>query len=170
MQVAKGTLPLQSRKFCNDVCSPSAWFALQVKKPLEGPFLVVKCLQGNTYRIKQTSNFRKQFLRHRDQVRLFRSRQVRLRPSQNDSRIKSALEVPDSVHPVLRPPESRGRELCRADSQIRSSKITLFRISVCPSLALRRGISSRRPPQRYGEWQLNPAFDDDDNVVVSLVQ
>lgn len=38
-----------------------------------------------------------------------------------------------------------------------------------PSLTLCRGILSRRPLDRNGEWEMNPAFDNDDNVVISLV-
>ena len=168
----------------------------------QGPFIVVKCLAGNTYRIKQASNFRKRFLRHRDQLRTLRTRPVRLRPSQNDCDSQSASPVPVTVPPVPRPLENASvpevscsdgqpaRTLVLPSSDIfspmpaSSIEIPSIQAKSCagrtdrsdreslddsepepgpaPFSSLRRGIRSRRPPDRYGEWELNPAFEDDD--------
>ena len=57
--------------------------------------LLLKCVQGNTYRIKQANNFRKRFLRHRDQLRVLRARPERLRPTQGEN---------GSGHTVIVPP------------------------------------------------------------------
>lgn len=45
----------------------------------QGPYVVVKCLQGNTYRLKHQQNFRKRASRHSDQLRVASTRPERLR-------------------------------------------------------------------------------------------
>ena len=60
----RGLFTLQSRRFDNDACSSSVWFARKVTKPLARPFHSCEMPPGNTYPIKQANNFRKRFLRH----------------------------------------------------------------------------------------------------------
>ena len=79
----------------------------------QGRFRVVKCLQSNTYRIKQANNFRKRFLRRRDQLRVFRARPERLRPTQGENGSGHTVIVPPvpamSSQPVLRPTDTSSR-------------------------------------------------------------
>ena len=74
---------------------PRPGFPSKLQSRWQGPFIVVKCLQGNTYRIKQANNFRKRFLRHRDQLRVPRTRPERLRPTEGAN---------GSGHTVIVPP------------------------------------------------------------------
>ena len=173
----------------------------------QGPFTVVKCVQGNTYRIKQANNFRKRFLRHRDQLRVLRARPERLRPTQGENGSGHTVIVPPvlamSSQPEVRltgtsshPQNSRAQDQPTGASlppstdvasttpavhaknlprtaeppcggeQIGSRK---FRQEPCsaPSLEIRRRTRSRRPPDRYGEWDLNPS--DDANIDIYFI-
>jgi len=50
-----------------------------------GPYIVIQCREGNTYRIKNSDNFRQRFIRHHDQLRYLHSRPLHLtKPSQAD--------------------------------------------------------------------------------------
>ncbi|KAK3699102.1 hypothetical protein QZH41_008905, partial [Actinostola sp. cb2023] len=50
-----------------------------------GPYIVIQCREGNTYRIKNSNNFRQRFIRHHDQLRYLHSRPLHLtKPSQAD--------------------------------------------------------------------------------------
>ena len=59
---------------------PKPGFPTKLQNLWQGPYVVVKCLQGNTYRLKHQRNFRKRVLRHRDQLRVVSTRPERLRP------------------------------------------------------------------------------------------
>ena len=59
---------------------PKPGFPTKLQNLWQGPYVVVKCLQGNTYQLKHQQNFRKRVLRHRDQLRIVSTRPVRLRP------------------------------------------------------------------------------------------
>ena len=59
---------------------PKPGFPAKLQNLWQGPYVVVKCLQGNTYRLKHQRNFRKRVLRHRDQLRVVSTRPERLRP------------------------------------------------------------------------------------------
>ncbi|KAK3730340.1 hypothetical protein QZH41_011251 [Actinostola sp. cb2023] len=43
-----------------------------------GPYIVIQCREGNTYRIKNSDNFRQRFIRHHDQLRYLHSRPLHL--------------------------------------------------------------------------------------------
>ena len=44
----------------------------------DGPFIVICCREGNTYRVKREDNFRKRYIRHHDQMKPFQPREGRL--------------------------------------------------------------------------------------------
>ena len=182
--------------------SPRPGLPSKLQSRWQGPFIVVKCLQGNTYRIKQANNFRKRFLRHRDQLRVLRARPERLRPTQGEHGSGHTVIVPPvpamSSQPVLRPietsshtqnsraqdqptgaslppstdvaptiPAVHAKNLPRtAEPHVEESKLgqaSLDNPEPCsaPSLEFRRGTRSRRPPDRYEEWDLNSSDDAD---------
>ena len=89
---------------------PRPGFPSKLQSRWQGPFIVVKCLQGNTYRIKQANNFRKRFLRHRDQLRVLRACQERLRPTQGKNGSGHTEIVPPVPamlsQPVVRPADT----------------------------------------------------------------
>ena len=58
---------------------PKPGFPTKLQDLWQGPY-VVKCFQGNTYRLKHQQYFRKRVLRQRDQLRVVSSRSERLRP------------------------------------------------------------------------------------------
>ena len=59
---------------------PKPGFPTNLQNLWQGPYVVVKCLQGNTYRLKHQQNFCKRVLHHRDQLRIVSTRPERLRP------------------------------------------------------------------------------------------
>ena len=83
----------------HDACSSTSRVPSKLQSRWQGPFIVVKCLQGNTYRIKLASNFRKRFLRHRDQLRVHHTRPARLHPTQSDNTMGQPTGVPGTVSP-----------------------------------------------------------------------
>ena len=60
--------------------SPKPGFPTKLQNLWQGLYFVVKCLEGNTYRLKHQQNIRKRVLRHRDQLRIVSTRPERLRP------------------------------------------------------------------------------------------
>lgn len=171
----------------------------------QGPFIVVKCLQGNTYRIKHANNFRKRLLRHRDQLRVLRTRPERLRPTQGENssgHIVTVPPVPAMVsQPTLssndtssHPQTSSAQEQPTAAPLSPSTDVTPTTPAVhkdnpprnpetrveesdvgqpssdnpkpcsVPSLEFRRGTRPRRPPDRYGEWDLSPSENSDIDI------
>ena len=58
---------------------PKPGFPSKLQNHWQGPYVVVKCLQGNTYQLKHQQNFRKRVLRHRDQLRVVNTCPERLR-------------------------------------------------------------------------------------------
>ena len=160
----------------------------------QGPFIVVKCLEGITVRIKHTKNFRQRLLRHRDQLCVLHTRPERLQPTRSENPTGSPTVVPTNVPPgptVSVPPPSSTlhqsgqvkdsliqEDTLSKDTQIRASRGPQGNIPApsvppahlkkgttresCPALPLelRQGERSRRPPQRYGDWEPNPTYDD----------
>ena len=59
---------------------PKPGFPTKLQNLWQGPYVVVKCLQRNTYRLMHQQNFRKRVLRHRDQLRIVSTPPERLRP------------------------------------------------------------------------------------------
>ena len=45
--------------------------ASALHKPWVGPYIIIQCREGNTFRVKKADNFRKRFIRHHDQLRYF---------------------------------------------------------------------------------------------------
>ena len=78
---------------------PRPGFPSKLQSRWQGPFIVVKCLQGNTYRLKLASNFRKRFLQHRDQLRVLHTRPAMLHPTQSDNTMGQPTGVPCTVSP-----------------------------------------------------------------------
>ena len=79
---------------------PRPGFPSKLQSRWQGPFIVVKCLQANTYHIKLASNFRKRYLRHRDQLRVHHSRPERLHPTQSETSTSQSGELlTTTVHP-----------------------------------------------------------------------
>ena len=78
---------------------PRPGFPSKLQSRWQGPFIVVKCLQGNTYRIKLASNFRKRFVRHSDQLRVLHTRPARLHPTQSDNTMGQPTGAPCTVSP-----------------------------------------------------------------------
>lgn len=71
---------------------PQPGLPSNIQSHWQGPFIVVKCFQGNTYCIKQANNFSKRFLQYCDLLHLFCPHPVCLCSSQNVSSIKSAYK------------------------------------------------------------------------------
>ena len=183
---------------------PPPGFPSKLQSRWQGPFIVVKCLQGNIYRIKQANNFRKRFLRHCDQLCVLRACPERLRPTQGENgsghtKIHVVPPVPAmSSQPLVRPtdissypqnsrqqeppslppstdvaptaPAVHAKNLPRtAEPHVeenKSGQASLDNPEACsaPSLEFRRGTKSRRPPDRYGEWDMNPSDDADIDI------
>ena len=184
---------------------PRPGFPSKLQSRWQGPFIVVKCLQGNTYRFNQSNNFRKRFLRHRDQLRVLRARPERLRPTIGENVSGHTDIVPHvpamSSQPVVRPtdtsshphnsraqdqptgaslppstdiapttPAVHAKNLPRTayphveESKLRQASLDNPEPCSAPSLEFRRGTRSRRPPDRYGEWDMNPSDDADIDI------
>ena len=180
---------------------PRPGFPTKLQSCWQGPFIVVKCLEGNTFRIKHAKNFRQRLLRHRDRLRVLHTRPERLQPTRSENPTGSPTVVPTNVPPgptVSVPPPSSTlhqsgqvkdsviqEDTLSKDAQIRASQGPQCNIPApsvppahlkkgtvpesCPALPLelRRGERSRRPPQRYGDWEPNPT---DDDVDVYFIQ
>ncbi|KAJ7391349.1 hypothetical protein OS493_018392 [Desmophyllum pertusum] len=178
---------------------------------------------GNTYRIKHATNFRKRLLRHRDQLRVAHTRPVRLCPNDGGNRAGPPVVVPPTAtsghmedtptvgtapwwkpccppvvlpptatsghmedtpplelrhggsragQPVVVPPTATSGhmedtpplELRHGGSRAGQPVVvpptaTSGHMEDTPPMELRRGYRSRRPPQRYGNWELNPVVD-----------
>ena len=180
---------------------PRPGFPTKLQSCWQGPFIVVKCLEGNTFRIKHAKNFRQRLLRHRDRLRVLHTRPERLQPTRSENPTGSPTVVPTNVPPgptVSVPPPSSTlhqsgqvkdsviqEDTLSKDTQIRASHGPHCNIPApsvppahlkkgtvpesCPALPLelRRGERSRRPSQRYGDWEPNPT---DDDVDVYFIQ
>ena len=147
----------------------------------QGPYVVVKCLQGNTYRIKHQENFRKRFLRHRDQLRVINTRPERLRhtpvtlqtedsptalqtrPQNDDSPTQGTTTQENSVSSrtaTAIPQSHAAREETDQDTAMEEQQTELTNMDetnpeACSTGPERHeGSRVRRPPLRYG-WELN---------------
>lgn len=74
----------------------------------------MKCLEGNTYRIKHAKNWRKRLLRHRDQLCVLHTRPERLQPTHGENLTGPPTVVPSTVSPALSvsmpPPSSQVKD------------------------------------------------------------
>ena len=94
----------------------------------------MKCLQGNTYRIKLASNFWKRYLRHRDQLRVHHSHPERLCSTQSETSTSQSGELPTTtVH-------SRQAEVPQPLSNLSESHADLQEVPQ-PSPLLRRPVN-----------------------------
>ena len=79
--------------------------AKTLHKAWQGPYIVIQCREGNTYRVKKADNFRKRFIRHHDQLQLFHTRPRRLRnPIQIESKEqteKDSTTLPTQGSPLV---------------------------------------------------------------------
>ena len=107
----------------------------------QGPYIVVQCRQGNTYRVKRDDNFRKRILRHHDQLRLFHDRPAKLRSTES-SADAPILVGPKSSSPAVKQPKPPKPTLTLAESDS-ESEVEDGPVQVNPQL--RRGIRQRRP-------------------------
>ena len=124
----------------------------------QGPYIVVQCRQGNTYRVKRADNFRKRILRHHDRQRPFHDRPAKLRSTES-SADAPILVGPKSSSPAVKQPQPPKPTLTLAESDS-ESEVEDRPVRVNPQL--RRGMRQRRPPIRFGDWE--GGSDTDDNV------
>lgn len=69
---------------------PRPGYPSKLQSCWQGPYIVVKCLEGNTYHIKHAKTFRKRLLRHRPE---------RLRPTHGENPTGPPTVVPITVSP-----------------------------------------------------------------------
>ena len=89
---------------------PRPGFPTKLQSCWQGPFIIVKCLEGNTYRIRHPKKFRKRLLRHRDQLRVLHTRPERLQSTHGENLTGPPTVVPTTLSPgltVSMPPQSR---------------------------------------------------------------
>ena len=139
----------------------------------DGPFVVICCRQGNTYRVKKEDDFRKRYIRHHDQMKPFESREARL---QNTERPLAGQDRPvggpstrdgrDFFRNGTLPQQERGEsesdsETDAEQQEPEEEEETEEEEQAQPEFPppadepppmTRRTERERRPPDRYGEW------------------
>ena len=79
---------------------PRPGYPTKLQSCWQGPFIVVKCLEGNTFRIKHAKNFRQRLLLHCDQLRVLHTGPERLLPTHSANPTGSPTVVPTTVPPL----------------------------------------------------------------------
>ena len=135
----------------------------KVQPRWDGPFIVISCRQGNTYRIKRENNFRHRFIRHFDQLKPVGRRQEHLTTQVDGDQTTGAGERTTdetSRHPTL----TCNREIWDSDSELDESETDDGQAEEAEATAEqptaarevphqpRRSERRGRPPERYGEW------------------
>ena len=135
----------------------------KVQPRWDGPFIVIGCRQGNTYRIKREDNFRHRFIRHFNQLKPVERRQSHLTrqvdreqeegageqttdDTARQPRLPDSLEIWDSDSDL---DESEDEEGHTEAAEVTAEQPTAARDIPHP---LRRTARRGRPPERYGEW------------------
>ena len=134
-----------------------------------GPFIVISCRQGNTYRIKKEDNFRQRYLRHFDQLKPVERREERLcyrtdeetgqaghgssggprqDREQGVDRSKRA-PVQEELYPTSEDSEDEDEDEEEQDESNNQQEVP--RRPEPPAAQWRRQRVSR-PPDKYGEW------------------
>ena len=142
----------------------------------DGPFVVVSCREGNTYRLKKDNDFRKRLLRHHDQMKPFQSREARLQSSEepiagqrNGSAtghtVRAWYSGTEDAHPAHEGDYVAADSDSETDLQVddaededdepqedEQAQPELPPPAEDPPPVPRRTARERRPPDRFGEW------------------
>ena len=78
---------------------PRPGYPTKLQSCWQGLFIVLKCLEGNTFRIKHAKKFRQRLLRHHDQLRVLHTGPERLQPTYSENPTSSPTVVPTTVPP-----------------------------------------------------------------------
>ena len=141
---------------------PKKGQAKALHKAWQGPYIVIQCRQGNTYRVKKADNFRQRLIRHQDQLRPFHTR-----PAHLSKQIESEDDAPheDSL-PNSNTAQTRSSFLTFEDWEDEAEEST-DNTNIIPQenyqheedrdgpveqIGSRRSQRQRRGPQRYGDW------------------
>ena len=136
-----------------------------------GPFIVITCMQGNTYRIKKADNFRLRFIRHFDQLKPVEQREKKLQtqikeedrqtgPGPSEQRQRVGMEEGGGT-PRGRPTEQISLDSETSDEDDVESEEEQEQDEnnqqeqeqgTDPQAQPRRGEREKQPPDRYGEW------------------
>ena len=119
---------------------PRPGYPTKLQSCWQGPFIIVKCLEGNTYRIRHPKKFRKRLLRHRDQLRVLHTRPERLQSTHGENLTGPPTVVPTTLSPgltVSMPPQSR---------QVDDNAIPEDALLPYTNLAKWRTVSSEKEP------------------------
>ena len=137
----------------------------------EGPFIVITCMQGNTYRIKKADNFRQRYIRHFDQLKPVEQRKERLQNQTKEEgkqtgQRSSAQRHMDGVKAGSGMPSGHTNEEmwlesetseCDEDEveeeQDENNQQEVPQTSEAQA-GPRRSERERQPPDRYGDWTM----------------
>jgi hypothetical protein len=114
----------------------------------EGPYIVVQCRQGNTYRVKKADNFRKRLTRHHDQLQRLENR-----PPRFNNHKTTLPEAPAQIahtHPTTDRSPSEEEDVSDVETEENSSAAES---EVDRQEPRRREMRERRPPDRLGDWE-----------------
>ena len=137
----------------------------------EGPFIIISCRQGNTYRVKKEDNFRQRYVRHYDELKPVEQRNERLQDEcgrkqnaeQQSTRPRLTVEKRDakreeeqSLQQAQDMWDSDGLEEEEEEEQEEDGNSeensTERAARAQPQTEVRRSARERHPPDRYGEW------------------
>ena len=137
----------------------------------EGPFIVIGCMQGNTYRIKKADNFRQRYIRHFDQLKLVEQRDGRLQDQTKEEEKQTEHRPAAQRHKVWKKEDSGKKmgpndvERCRdsedlegdgheEDEEQEQDENNQQEVTQRTETQAepRRSGRERRPPDRYGDW------------------
>ena len=141
---------------------PKKGQAKALHKAWKGPYIVIQCRQGNTYRVKKADNFRQRLIRHQDQLRPFHTR-----PAHLNKQIEPVGDVPQEECPSnSNTAQPRSGSLIFEDWEDETEECTDNTNIVPPEndqheeapggpveqFGSRRSQRQRRGPQRDDEW------------------
>ena len=141
---------------------PKKGQAKALHKAWKGPYIVIQCRQGNTYRVKKADNFRQRLIRQQDQLRPFHTRPAHLSKQtepvsdvpQEECPSNSYTAQPKSGPWIFEDCEDEPEE-CTDNPNIvpqENDQHEEARGGPVEHPGLRRSQRQRRGPQRYGEW------------------
>lgn len=131
----------------------------KVQPRWDGPFVVISCRQGNTYRIKREDNFRHRFIRHFNQLKPVGRRLPHLTDREDEKEKTGPATKQEPREPRDGP---RNDEFWDTESESDSERsaghgedaeVTADQPMATHVIPHRRRSERRgRPPDRYGEW------------------